>query len=205
MKKYIIISILGIWLCLFLLTGCDETEEYVIANPESRTEQVTLQSENDTDEGEGADPDTGEEETTIFVHVCGAVRKPEVYELDASARLYEAIAAAGGFREDACEDALNLAAPLTDGEKIYVPTVAEAEAVAAGAPAFEEAADDGRININTADVAALCSLPGIGESRAEAIIAYREEHGEFQKIEDIMEVSGIKEGMYAKLKDRIKV
>ncbi|MCR5655715.1 MAG: helix-hairpin-helix domain-containing protein [Lachnospiraceae bacterium] len=144
---------------------------------------------------------------TIYVHVCGAVLSPGVYELPVGARLCDAVESAGGFETGASEDALNLASVLTDGQQVYVPTKAEIlagwEGGAAGVIPGQE--DDGLVNINTAEVEELCSLPGIGESRAEAIIAYRQEHGGFGTVEEIMQVTGIKEGMFAKIKDMIRV
>lgn len=142
-----------------------------------------------------------ETEAVICVHVCGAVQQEGVYELPAGSRYEQAIQAAGGFSELADRSALNLAAVVSDGEQIRVLTKEEAQACRASA----EETSDGRVNINTASREELMTLPGIGEARAEAIIAYREEHGEFQNIEDIMQVSGIKEGAFEKLKAKIKV
>lgn len=68
-----------------------------------------------------------------------------------------------------------------------------------------EQADDGLVDINTADVAELCTLPGVGQARAESILAYRQEHGSFQTVEEIKQVSGIKDGLYTKIKDKIKI
>lgn len=142
-----------------------------------------------------------ESESVIWVHVCGAVQQEGVYALPAGSRYEQAIEAAGGFSEDADRTALNLAALAADGEQIRVLSKEEAEALNAA----EASAADTRVNINTASKEVLMSLPGIGEARAEAIIAYREEHGEFQSIEDIMQVSGIKEAAFEKLKAKIKV
>ncbi len=139
----------------------------------------------------------------IYVHVCGAVQAPGVYQLPAGSRYQDAVQAAGGFAEDAEETFLNLASPLTDGEQLVVPTVEEA-ASRAEEQRQEEAADS-RVDINRAGKEELMTLPGIGEVRAEAILAYREEHGPFSSPEDIMQVSGIKESTFEKLKERIKV
>lgn len=160
----------------------------------------------------------------LCVHVCGAVMQPGVYELPAGCRVYEAVQEAGGFAEDADQDYVNQAQALRDGVKLVIPTKEEAEALSAGGDNItgasagivdesswdEETAEsgqtsDGRININTATEAELCNIPGIGGTRAAAIVAYRESHGSFQKPEDIMKVSGIKEGLYGKIKDSIRV
>ena len=111
----------------------------------------------------------------ICVYVCGAVEAPGVVFLPDGSRAADALASAGGFAADAAEEAVNLAAKVSDGEKLYFPTCEEYVAQARQ----EEAAAVGLVNINTADIAQLCTLPGIGESRAEDIIAYRESHGAF--------------------------
>lgn len=137
--------------------------------------------------------------TEIFVYVCGAVKEPGVVRLAEDSRAADALAVAGGFREDAAQDAVNLAARLTDGEKLYFPTVEETVAQAS------EDASTGLVNINTADKETLCGLPGIGEAKAEDILRYREENGFFGSCEDIMLVPGIKTSVYNKIKEKITV
>lgn len=139
---------------------------------------------------------------TIFVYVCGAVEKPGVYELPPGSRVYQAIAAAGGMSGDADEKSLNQAELLEDGQQITVWTLEEAAASPA-AGGEEEAA--GKINLNTASRESLMTLPGIGEAKAEAIMAYREEHGGFKTPEEIQQVEGIKEKVFEKIKDQIEV
>jgi competence protein ComEA len=140
-------------------------------------------------------------EPTICVYVCGAVAHPGVTELPAGSRANDAVVLAGGFTLEADVSYVNLAAYVADGEKIYIPTKEEAEANQASA----EAESKGLVNINTADSQALCTLPGIGESRARDIISYRQEQGAFAAPEDIMLVPGIKEAAFAKIKDHIVV
>ncbi len=139
--------------------------------------------------------------TMIYVHVCGAVNWPGVVSLPKGSRAEEALLAAGGFREDAQRDYVNLAAMVEDGQQLYFPTMEEAVLL----QQQEYATENGLVNINTADEEQLCTLPGIGESRAQDIINYREKQGAFQKKEDIMKVSGIKQNAYDKLCDRITV
>lgn len=151
----------------------------------------------------------------IWIHVCGQVVSPGVYELAPGSRVYEAIEAAGGLLEEAASDALNMAMELTDGQQLRVPTREEAEAIGAifdpssclGAQSIPGArgSGEGRINLNTAGKEELMQLSGIGEARAEAIVAYRTEHGPFRRIEDIMKVSGIKEAAFEKIRDDITV
>ena len=146
----------------------------------------------------------------FVVHVCGEVVNPGIYELPAGSRIYEAVKAAGGFTENAAEESVNLASPIEDGVQIRIYSKEEAETLAAGAAPFDgfEASGEGKepvVNLNTATKEELMTLSGIGESRAEDIIRYREENGGFQNIEDIMKVSGIKDAAFQKIKDRITV
>lgn len=137
-----------------------------------------------------------EETSWIYVYVCGAVNSPGVVALPEGSRAEAALEAAGGLREDAQTDLVNLAARVADGEKLYFPRLDEAAEV--------PEAGEGLININTADAETLCTLSGIGESRARDILRYREEHGFFESREDIMKVPGIKNSVYNRIKDRIK-
>lgn len=133
----------------------------------------------------------------LYVYVCGAVNQEGVYELSRGSRVYEAVEMAGGFREDADTRNVNQAQLLEDEERIYVPVIGE------DVEMYSE--EDGKININRASKEELMTLPGVGESRAESIIKCREEQGAFQSIEDIMQVSGIKEGLFEKIKDLITI
>ena len=169
---------------------------------------------------------SSEETKTLVVHICGAVSAPGVYELPAGSRIIDAVEAGGGFLPEADEACCNLAEEIVDGCQIYIMTKSESCADGqtekkAGiqtspdsdmqttdrnvrsnsAPALE----NGLVNLNTADIAALMTLPGIGESRAKAIISYREQHGAFAQIEDIMKISGIKQAAFSKIKDKITV
>ena len=141
------------------------------------------------------------ENETVFVHICGEVVCPGVYEVAADSRIYDVLMLAGGFTEEASEDYLNLAMPVKDGMQIRI--LSEEEAEAERNRLANQAL--GLININTASVADLCTLPGIGESRAKDIIAYRIDNGAFLTPEEIMQVSGIKDAMYEKIKDKICV
>lgn len=150
---------------------------------------------------EAADaPESG----TATVHIAGAVRDPQVVELDAGARVIDAVDAAGGLDDEAAADGINLAAPVADGGLIYVPTTDELEAAGdrrghtdlsqTGSPAAVAEAGveaPALININTADSATLEQLPGIGPALAGRIITYRESHGDFNSLEELASVSGI--------------
>lgn len=160
------------------------------------------------------------ERPSCFVHICGAVKAPGVYELPQGSRIYQAIDTAGGFLPEADQSFLNLAQQVADGMKITVFTSREAETASGdqgivysgnGSGNWGDSspnsgtAEKAKVNINTAGKEELMTLRGIGASRAEDIIAYREKHGSFQKIEDIMKVSGIKDAAFEKIKEDITV
>ena len=226
-KLRVFLVILSV-MCAGNLTGCG------IGKTQGKTELISLNGrDTDTNESEdsskkemeGSEPGTGggekkknssgqEKLQICYVHVCGAVKSPGVYELTVDSRLFEAIQMAGGLTEDAAGEALNQAERIEDGSRIYVPTQEEIKAGVEEDAAFVQNADDGKtdgstsdgkVDINTAEKAELMTLSGIGEAKADAIIRYRKEHGSFQKIEDLMEVEGIKEGVFQKVKDQIKV
>lgn len=172
------------------------------------TDEVQTQEE----ETEETGPQDSREETKTmcFVHISGAVWHPGVYELEEGSRIYQAVEAAGGFLPEADEGYLNLAALIADGMKITVLTKEEAQSAGAweadeGGSGQQKETVSEKVNINTATKDQLMTLTGIGEVRAEDIIAYRQEHGPFRQIEDIMQVSGIKEAAFAKIKDDITV
>ncbi len=166
-------------------------------------------------EGENSSPENGQEQEEIFVDVCGAVARPGVYGMPPESRVFQAIEMAGGFLPEAAGSYINQAQPLSDGQQIYVPTKEEAQekelpAPGTEAPGTDQEPEEGRdeqekVNLNTADSAALQTLNGIGEAKAEAILAYREEHGAFSSIEEIMNVPGIKESTFSNIKDKIAV
>ncbi len=141
----------------------------------------------------------------IYVYVCGAVEKPGVYKLDTGSRVFEAVEKAGGLNREAAEDAVNQALALADGDEIRIPTKEEAEKAENVRPAGTDTeAEDGRVNINTASASELTGISGIGKTRAEAIISYRENNGAFAGIEDIKKVPGIKDGLFNKIKEKIR-
>lgn len=137
----------------------------------------------------------------LVVYVCGAVVHPGVYELAEGSRIYEAVAMAGGMTDDASPTAVNQARVLTDGEMIEILTADEEQEQRI----IQEADSDGKVNLNTADAEELKTLPGIGDAKANSILAYREQHGAFAAIEDIKNIEGIKDGIFARLEDYIKV
>ncbi len=142
----------------------------------------------------------------LFVHVGGAVRRPGLYRLADGARVDDAVRAAGGVLEDADLDALNLAARVKDGDKVLVPSRSGAAEGSAGEPnASGTAAQGGLVNLNTATVADLETLPGIGPALAQRIIDFRESNGGFRKVEDLLEVPGIGSKKFEELRDHVTV
>lgn len=145
----------------------------------------------------------GEEETPemITVHVVGAVSFPGVYRLAAGSRVHQLLELAGGAAAGADLEAINLARPLFDGEQVRVLRIGEAPAP----PATGGSAVSGKININQANAAELETLPGIGALRAQRIVEHREKYGYFKDITEIMDVSGIGQGIFSTIEDLITV
>ncbi|MDF2889633.1 MAG: competence protein ComEA helix-hairpin-helix repeat protein [Lacrimispora sp.] len=142
-----------------------------------------------------------------YVHICGEVVSPGVYELEEGSRIFQAVAVAGGFTENAAADTLNMAEQIKDGMKIQVPDQEEAKRLLDQGTSARGSLPEGRrqVNLNTAGKEELMTLRGVGDAKADDIIRYRESHGGFQKIEDIMKISGIKEAAFQKIKDDITV
>ncbi len=177
---------------IFLLTACGQTSYY------QSNEQVEEDSSEIPDEAEDVQTEL------IYVQVSGAVVEPGVYELPSGSRVYEAIDAAGGLLENADDSDLNQAALLDDGQKLQIYTEDERQLMEEQS-LMAVSVDDGLININTASVSELTSLPGIGEAKANQIISYRDSNGGFSSIEDIKNVSGIGDGIFNQINSLIKI
>jgi competence protein ComEA len=139
----------------------------------------------------------------IRVHVSGAVRQPDVYELPPGSIVKDAIEVAGGPASDADLDGVNLAVELRDQQQVYVPRQGEVAPMVPAVSGGEISA--GSVNINTATAAELEALSGVGPKTAQTIVEYREANGPFKSIEDIMNVPGIGEGTFEKIRDEITV
>ncbi len=137
----------------------------------------------------------------LRVYVSGAVQQPDVYVLPPDSILKDAVMAAGGPASDADLDRINLASPVTDGQHVYVPRLGEENLPVE--PPSSLPVSPGKVNINTADAASLESLPGIGPTLAQRILDYRQASGPFERIEDVMEVSGIGPGIFEQIRDLI--
>lgn len=144
----------------------------------------------------------------IIVDVKGAVKKPGIYTLSPSSRLYQAIEMAGGFSDQADQNLVNGAKLLQDGEAIYIPVKGEIPGTGVGitgSGGTQTGGEKGKVNINQANGEELQTLPGIGPSKADAIIKYRQENGVFKNIEEIKNVSGIGDKTFEKIKPQITV
>jgi competence protein ComEA len=144
---------------------------------------------------------------SLIVHVAGWVRRPGVYELPEGSRVIDAVEVAGGPRTGAELGALNLAAPLSDGQQVLVAKQAAPAGAGAlpTAPGASPAGSAPLVNVNTAAAEELETLPGIGEVLAATIIAYREENGPFTAVDQLLDVSGIGEVTLEEIRDLVTV
>lgn len=194
MKENLKKHIFPVILVLICLSGCGSEPQVVIENKdtlESEENQIRSTHISETDRI-----------NEVYVYVTGKVKNPDVYRVPEDYRIYQVIELAGGFLEDAEIGNINLAGKIFDGMHITVYAIGE-EAVFT----YEEGNNDNNrmININTASREELMTLPGIGETKADSIISYRNENGRFNSIEDIMKIPGIKEGAFEKIKSYITV
>ena len=226
-KVKIVISVLA---TVIVLSGCKREKQTVFTDTVyasggsgssvswSVSEETTAEAEDtagdtrDQVQKELPGEDLPEQEDTICVFVCGAVNCEGVYELPESARVIDAVEAAGGYSEEADRIYVNQAEYVYDTQRVEIPTIEEAQrlreiAEEAGISEGDSASahESGLIDINTADKLQLMKIPGIGENKAERIIEYRQIHGRFGSVEELMNVSGIGSGMFEKMKNCITV
>ena len=209
-KKLILKVIAGVLLLViaftfYLLKNLSAQEEITISTDPPKVSEIMNKT---TEEGVFIN-------TIIIIDLAGAVMKPSVVELPIGSRVYEAIDLAGGLTDEADTKYTNLAGVLTDGEKIYIPTKKELENSDVKTGNIGNSSNSNMpsylnnqkslININSADSNTLQQLTGVGPSTAEKIINYRLENGNFNKIEDLKNVSGIGEKTFEKLKNKITV
>ncbi len=228
------------------LPEADDSEEYTGSVGEAP--ELSGGESKSAEEAEllgGESKSTGGFEPSGYVYVCGAVMNPGVYPIHEGMRVFEALELAGGFSQDADREWLNQAELLQDGERLYVYTQEETQAIteslrsdgqadssilwaenAGSAGSIGEGSiaedtetpgdissdgaggsqsDGQKVNLNTADRDQLKTLPGIGDAKADAIVQYREAHGAFGSIEEIQNISGIKSGVFSKIRDLITV
>ncbi|MCY8490375.1 helix-hairpin-helix domain-containing protein [Bacillus atrophaeus] len=183
---------------LLIFPGAKKQEpvQQITASPDTAGTQVQQQESKGDADGE-----------KIIIDIKGAVKHPGVYELKTGDRVSQAIEKAGGINSEADEKQVNLAELLQDGTVVYIPSEGEESTQSASANASVQngAGKEALVNINTASLEELQAISGVGPSKAEAIIAYREENGKFQAVEDITNVSGIGEKSFEKIKSAITV
>lgn len=200
-KSVLLSALIVVFIC-----GCGkDTEDYIHTDIMQSTESM-IESEEETQSVWMTDATQTQAE--VCVYICGCIKQPGVYFLEEGSRVCDVLEAAGGFTQEAATDYWNQARLLLDGEMIYIPTKEEADKQAL--PKMSQTSgmsekDTEKVNINTASKEELMKIPSVGETRAESILAYREEHGAFSDISDIKNVSGIKDGVFEKMKDYIVV
>ena len=215
-KRVIEIAVIVVMSCILFL-ACNHNSsgnEILISNNQKDETDATQTSKDVSSEAltEASEELFGD---FLYVYVCGEVVSPGLYELPAGSRAMAAVEAAGGFTENAGRNSLNLAQTLTDGSMLRIPTleeekkgegaqISEGVGYPEGSGAGSRGETDTRVNINTADSATLCTIPGIGETKANAILRYREQNGLFASPEDLMNVPGIKSGTFDKIREYVK-
>lgn len=231
-KKYIKVVLIAVFLILTgVIYSCQRTENNrnssTLGTPIDLEEstapeaQTDLQGETLIETADSSNEMQEQESTAIqavvsyYVHLCGAIKHPGVYEATQTTRVYELVKSAGGFTEEADENYVNQAATVEDGQQIYIPTREEVlhengslmdrNGIDAVDNSQKESNNTSKVNINTATKSELCTLPGIGEVKAGSIIDYRTNQGKFQSIEELKQIEGIKEAVYNKIKDLIEV
>lgn len=195
--KYIL-AVLAIIVCgIFWFFSQREDE-----NQNEKTDFFAEQTVTEAEEGSGA---AGQK---VYIHIVGAVKKPGVYIFDEKPRVIEVVEKAGGFKKGAVKSEINQAEIVEDGTQIVIRSSGDKKKDSHEEQAKEDddkQGDSGLLDINHATKEELMTLTGIGESKAASIISYRETNGKFKKIEDIMNITGIKSGVYEKIKDQIRV
>lgn len=188
------------------------SEKLILSDEESEEDKSEEPDQTTMNLSPTALPEEAKEKGIIYVHVCGSVKHPGVYATDVDSRVVDALELAGGLTKDAAGDYLNQAQRITDGQRVYVPAKSELDSltiddyvIGGEAASLEESKDASLININSADANQLMTLPGIGQSKANSIIEYRNVNGTFKTIEDLMNVPGIKEGSFHQISDKITV
>ncbi|MGO5333351.1 helix-hairpin-helix domain-containing protein [Enterococcus cecorum] len=202
------IVLLGI--AVFLLVTQQEKEDKELLIETLSTTEVTVDSKKEQEQANNES-----KSTKIYVDISGAVKQPGVYQLPEGSRLFDLLKQAGGLTEDAAIQTVNQAMIIQDQQKIIILTQAQAQSIDTEninnnghleeKSAEKSSKEDGKININQADLTQLQQLSGIGEKKAQAIIDYRNENGSFKTIEDLAKVTGIGEKTVEKLRDSITI
>lgn len=228
-KDYVIIGVIVIAVIIFMIINLGKIKEFENKDNDKMTNvESSINTDNDKSEENKEQKDDNSKEQIvngggIFVHIDGYINNPGVYEIKENDRIKTLIDKAGGFKEGYSIKNINLAAKLSDGDKIYIPSVSEEKAsennnnninmnssgkgqnIKTDRNNVSVMKNNSKININTANISELKQITGIGESTANKIIDYRENVGKFKKIEDIKEVKGIGDAKYESLKNKITI
>ena len=227
-KDYVIIGVIVIAVIIFMIINLGKIKEFENKDNDKITNvESSINTDDDKSEENKEQKDDNSKEQIvngggIFVHIDGYINNPGVYEIKENDRIKTLIDKAGGFKEGYSIKNINLAAKLSDGDKIYIPSVLEeknsennnnininssgkGQNVKADRNNVSIMKNNSKININTANISELKQITGIGESTANKIIDYRENVGKFKKIEDIKEVKGIGDAKYESLKNKITI
>ncbi len=188
--KKALLAVLIVLSALFFVACADNSNEDIIMSDESMTQL----SDDNTNNNK-----------YICVYICGQVKNPGVYEVSSESRLFEVVKKAGGFTKKADEASINLAQIAMDGQMVVVPAEQGNKDSVSTDSDMTSDSDSGKINLNTAGADELMTLSGIGEVKAQSIIAYREQSGAYKAIEDVMNVSGIGEATFDNIKDQVTV
>lgn len=199
-KIHVVIGVIAVLACGIIYIAMNNTQP---VEKEVETEQFADGSVNEGKQpGKAKETEkTAKADGSVYIHICGEVKKPGVYVFSTAPRLVEVVKHAGGFTKKADTSAVNQAESVTDGSQIRIPARQSKRSVEKA----QDSTSKGKVNINTASREELMTLNGIGESKASQIIDYRETNGAFEKIDDIMNITGIKEGVFSKIKDNIIV
>lgn len=212
--------IIGICVILIVLSGILFLRVHGSQNssPDASFSSSAISVSDESSEVTSQASETEPPENTDFpskcaVYITGAVKSPGLFRYSGTARVSDAIDFAGGFSGNAARNSVNLARMLEDGEQITILTKKQAKQKKKKAKSVPTDQNSntvysnttGKVNINTASETELMTLPGIGQAKALLIINYRKEHGNFSKPEDLMQISGIKEGIYNKIKEYITI
>lgn len=205
-----LVLVVGLSILFFWIHGDSRTHNIAGASDIESETGTDISESALTDAAEGGSETQSEPVTTAYVDISGEVNKPGVYKVDTGTRLYEVIELAGGLTEYADPDSLNRAEKVRDGQKVVVLSYDETEersviSSSSSVSCNDTSDDDDKVNINTADPSELQTIPGIGPSKARAIIEYREQNGYFTAPEDIMNVTGIGQKTFSSIRDRIVV
>lgn len=192
------------------LIDCDTVESQEKSHSDDQDKKYDKSVKNNVNASDNNTKRVTELDSVIYIHICGEVREPGVYELkNKEARVIDAIKAAGGLTKKASTRAVNQAEKVTDGQQIYIPSKEEEKQDVISNEVSSNVVSQGKeaskVNINTASEQELITLPGIGSAKASKIIDYRRANGNFKKIEDIMKIPGIKEGLFNKISENITV